>query len=188
MAQLSSSTCVGTAISDSAGWQNFLANMPVSVGDILAFEVVDTRHLVASIAYHRGRAPGVTATVPDVVNVHAPHFRAPEVAVAVPLMVNVDAPHFRAPVTVPQVVNPDARHFPAPEVAVTLPQVLNVDAPHFLAREVAVTVPQVVNVNAPHFRKKLRFSHTRPHKSARLVTPPFLTVLNTMLGSIATLV
>ncbi|KAG0504335.1 hypothetical protein KC19_N041000 [Ceratodon purpureus] len=94
MTQLSSSTCVGTAISDSAGWLNFMEHMPVSVGDILCFEIVDERTLVASIAYHRGRPP-----------------------------------------------------------------------------QIAVEKPQEVNVNAPHFRKKLRASHTRPHKSARLDIP-----------------
>ena len=109
MTQLSSSTCVGTAISDSAGWLNFLEHMPVSVGDILCFEIVDERTLVASIAYHRGRPP-----------------------------------------------------------------------------QIAVEKPQEVNVNAPHFRKKLRASHTRPHKSARLVTPHLLTVVNPMLTSSTT--
>ncbi|KAG0575945.1 hypothetical protein KC19_3G210300 [Ceratodon purpureus] len=100
MTQVSSSSRVGNAISDSVGWANFIDHMAVSVGDILIFELVDDHTLEASIAYHRGRAP------------HSLHI-------------------------------PDSMH----------------------------SDPQVVNANRPHFKKKLRISHTRADKSARLDIP-----------------
>ncbi|KAG0504969.1 hypothetical protein M758_N008000 [Ceratodon purpureus] len=103
---LSSSSRVGNAISDTAGWANFLDAMAVSVGDILVFEMVDDRCLAASIAYHRGCLPRIVQTEPQVVN-----------------------------------------------------------------HDIVQAEPQVVNESRPHFKKKLRLSHTRSDKSARLDIP-----------------
>lgn len=110
MTQLSSSSCVGTAISDSYGWSKLTEHMAVSVGDVLDFELVDERCLLASIAYSRGRVPEVVPQEAQVRGGHSPRI--------------------------------------APEE------------------------PQVVNDSTPHFKKKLRPSHTRAHKSARLVSYP----------------
>ncbi|KAG0617921.1 hypothetical protein M758_4G025000 [Ceratodon purpureus] len=109
MTQLSSSSCVGTAISDSYGWSKFTEHMAVSVGDVLDFELLDERCLLASIAYSRGRVPEVVPQEAQVTGGHSPRV--------------------------------------APEE------------------------PQVVNDSTPHFKKKLRPSHTRAHKSARLDIP-----------------
>ncbi|KAG0568744.1 hypothetical protein KC19_6G042500 [Ceratodon purpureus] len=116
MGQLPSSSCVGNAVSDSTGWANFLRHMAVSVGDIIVFEFVDSRCLVASIAYHRGCPPQNVPEEPQVVNVIVP----------------------------------------------AEPQVVSVNVPE---------LPQVVNVNSPFFKKKLRATHARAHKSARLDIP-----------------
>lgn len=110
MTQLSSSSCVGTAISDSYGWSKFAEHMAVSVGDVLDFELVDERCLLASNAYSRGRVPEVVPQEAQVTGGHSPR--------------------------------------------------------------VALEEPQVVNDSTPHFKKKFRPSHTRAHKSARLVSYP----------------
>ncbi|KAG0572752.1 hypothetical protein KC19_VG121900 [Ceratodon purpureus] len=72
--QLSSLTSLGFAMSDSAGWLKFLGDQDVSAGDVLVFEQVDERCLVASVAYQSGR-PSVTEDVPQVINSDIPTFK-----------------------------------------------------------------------------------------------------------------
>ncbi|KAG0565589.1 hypothetical protein KC19_8G201700 [Ceratodon purpureus] len=101
MGQLPPSSRAGNAVSDSAGWINFLRHMPVSVGDILVFEHVDDRCLVASVAYHRGRRPQNAPEEPQVVHLDVPED--PQVLAVnvqeLPQVVNVNV------IEDPQVVN-----------------------------------------------------------------------------------